>query len=117
MGCLKLQIHDYFTSRTPRSDLSGKEQGAGGVGGLVAVVKRYGVFYPTYNAGNGNITAYITKRGRVAARYVHSPFGGIIKKTGHLADNFTYTFSTKPVDKETALVYYNYRYFSPELGH
>jgi RHS repeat-associated protein len=48
--------------------------------------------------------------------YEYSPFGKITKKTGTLQDDFEYRFSSEIFDIETELVYYNFRYYSPELG-
>jgi len=102
-------------------DLSGTLQGAGGVGGLLAVTTvgsdspQPTVYYPTYDA-NGNVTGYVDTNGAVVARYEYSPFGGITAQSGDLADDFTHRFSTKPFDAETGLYYYGYRFYSSELG-
>jgi RHS repeat-associated protein len=54
--------------------------------------------------------------GSIAAHYEYSPFGKAIIKTGPFADNNSYRFSTRYTDDETGLVYYGYRYYSPDLG-
>ena len=100
-------------------DLSQSLQGAGGVGGLLAVSVAGGgdpgLFFPAYDA-NGNVTDYVNSGGSVVARYEYDPFGGLSYRTGTLAEQFAYRFSTKYWDAETALYYYGYRYYSPELG-
>ena len=46
----------------------------------------------------------------------HSPFGKITRTSGNIASSFAFRFSSEYFDTETGLVYYNYRYYSPELG-
>jgi RHS repeat-associated protein len=54
--------------------------------------------------------------GAVVAHYECSPFGKLLVSSGPLAGANPYRFSSKEHDSETALVYYGYRYYSPELG-
>ncbi|QYY36714.1 RHS repeat-associated core domain-containing protein [Ruficoccus sp. ZRK36] len=101
-------------------DLSGSLQGAGGVGGLLAVNvsngSSAGTYYPAYD-GNGNVMAYVDAAGgEVAARFEYGPFGEPLRATGSAADALTYRFSTKYTDPETGLLYYGYRYYSPGMG-
>ncbi len=96
-------------------DLSGTLQGAGGVGGLLAVVRSDGTFFPCYDA-NGNVTDYVDGSGEIRAHYEYSPFGETIAQSGDLADTFTHRFSTKPFDAETSLVMYQLRPYAPGLG-
>jgi RHS repeat-associated protein len=93
-------------------DLSGSEQGAGGVGGLLAVDSQTSHF-PAYD-GNGNITAYTDSTDAVVYSCFYTPFGKVIDENGTKPS--PYGFSTKPLDPETGLVYYIYRDYSPELG-
>ncbi len=106
-------------------DLSGSMQGAGGVGGLLAIHRGPGIdiddnrtwsdtFYPTYD-GNGNVSEYLDKNGDEAAHFEYDPFGRLAASTGSPED-FTYRFSTKPQDFETGLYYYGYRYYDPVTG-
>jgi RHS repeat-associated protein len=96
-------------------DLSGALQGAGGVGGLLAVIRPEGSFYPCYDA-NGNVTDYVNAAGTVVAHYEYSPFGEITAQSGILADTFVFRFSTKYHDAETGVVMYQLRPYSPTLG-
>jgi RHS repeat-associated protein len=96
-------------------DLSGSMQGAGGVGGLLAVIDGAGAHTAASDA-NGNVAAYFDGSGNIAAEYDYTPFGTVLSKSGAKADGFAYRFSTKPYDAETGLYYYGYRYYSPELG-
>lgn len=101
-------------------DLSGNEQDAGGVGGLVALVVHTGgnagTYFPSYD-GNGNLTT-LTKGsdGSLAARYEYSPFHKVIRATGPMAKEYTHLAATKYYDYESGLYYYGYRYYEPETG-
>jgi RHS repeat-associated protein len=105
-------------------DLDGTLQGAGGVGGLLAVVSPLPlgegqgeggtVYLPCYDA-NGNVMEYVSSDGAIAAHREYDPFGGTVVATGD-ADSFTHWFSTKPLCKVTGLSEYQYRKYSPVLG-
>jgi RHS repeat-associated protein len=95
-------------------DLSGTMQGAGGVGGLLAVWMGETWYFPLYDA-NGNITAYVNEQGVIVAEYVYDAYGGTIAKSGSMADAFAHRFSTKYYDAETDLYYYGYRFYDPVL--
>ncbi|MDD2230184.1 MAG: hypothetical protein PHY48_12305, partial [Candidatus Cloacimonetes bacterium] len=98
-------------------DLSGTRQGAGGVGGLLCETKTTPSSTNTYCAvgdANGNVTEYIDNTGTVKAHYEYSAFGEITAEIGFMAADFTHRFSTKPFDKKTRLVQYQYRpYYAP----
>ncbi|MBR3921782.1 MAG: RHS repeat-associated core domain-containing protein, partial [Kiritimatiellae bacterium] len=96
-------------------DLDGTLQGAGGVGGLLAVVRGDGVFLPTYDA-NGNISEYVTTNGEIVAHYDYSPFGETLIESGDLASTFTHRFSTKPWCSVTRLYEYQMRKYRPAIG-
>ena len=96
-------------------DISGTPQGAGGVGGLVAVCKGGEWYIPLYDA-NGNITEYVNTNGVVVARYDYDAFGRTVSMYGTMANEFKYRFSTKYYDDETGFYYYGYRYYFPEWG-
>ena len=95
-------------------DLSGSMQGAGGVGGLLAVSRNGQLFAAAYDA-NGNITEYVNAAGSIAASRTYGPFGETVGITG-AAGTFTHWWSTKPWDNETGFSEYEYRMFSAELG-
>jgi RHS repeat-associated protein len=103
-------------------DLSGSAQGAGGVGGLLFVrnhnTASATATAPTYD-GNGNITAYINlTNGQVTQRFEYDAFGNGLSFDSQLSNStaLSFRFSTKYTDPETNLLYYGYRYLSPELG-
>jgi RHS repeat-associated protein len=102
-------------------DLSGTMQGAGGVGGLL-MVRHGGQSYVPLMDGNGNVMGLQglggAKDGQTVARYDYDAFGNRITNTApELGEDVCpFGFSTKLTDGETGLVYYGYRYYSPEMG-
>lgn len=97
-------------------DLSGTLQGAGGVGGLLAMLTPDScLLTPAYDA-NGNITDLVDANGTVVAHYEYDPYGNTIAQSGDQADANPFRFSTKYWDGETGFYYYGYRFYSPELG-
>jgi RHS repeat-associated protein len=95
-------------------DLSGTLQGAGGVGGLLAVSMDGSFFFPCYD-NNGNITDYVDETGAIVASYLYDAYGGTISQSGPMADAFPHRFSTKYHDDETGLYYYGYRFYAAVL--
>ncbi len=96
-------------------DKSGTEQGAGGVGGLLAVSIDGAFFIPCYDH-NGNIVSYISEVGSVVAQYTYDSYGNTIEDSGSLANQFSFGFSTKYHDRETDMIAYQRRFYSPDLG-
>jgi RHS repeat-associated protein len=100
-------------------DLSGSEQGAGGVGGLLFIGNRSSVIghYAAAYDGNGNVMSLLDMAGAgLAAAYEYGPFGELIRATGSAAESNPFRFSTKYQDEETGLLYYGYRYYQPVTG-
>jgi RHS repeat-associated protein len=99
-------------------DLSGTMQGAGGVGGLLAVtdedVTGDPVYFPIYD-GNGNITGYIDEGSNQVEIYEYDPFGNLLSG-GTTGLDFAHCFSTKYLDQESGFYYYGYRYYDPVTG-
>ena len=102
-------------------DVSGTEQGAGGVGGLLWLTDGVGTAqertaFCGYDA-SGNVIALVQATDPLlGARYEYGPFGEVIRMTGPLASANPFRFSTKYTDDETGLLYYGYRYYSPKDG-
>ena len=103
-------------------DLSGTLQGAGGVGGLLAVWdsstlnSQPSTHFPCFDA-NGNVMALVNAAdGNLAAQYEYGPFGERLYAAGTMADANPFQFSTKFRDAETGLYYYGYRYYTPGIG-
>ena len=99
------------------TDMSGSFQGAGGVGGLLAVnVATNGVHFPAYD-GNGNIAGLVSAAsGATSARFEYGPFAEPIRVSGPIAEAMPLRFSTKFQDDETDLLYYGYRYYNASSG-
>ena len=103
-------------------DIDGSMQGAGGVGGLLAVVKDTAIYIPAWDA-NGNIIEYSANEGTIVAHREYDPFGGTVVYTSQSAltnqqsaMSFTHWFSTKPWCPVTGLSEYQYRKYSPAIG-
>jgi RHS repeat-associated protein len=117
-NCIAEYTGTTLTTRTWGLDLSGTLQGAGGVGGLLAVNIGGTSYYPAFD-GNGNVSEYLTTSGVVAAHFEYDPFGNLTylsEQTAGLAALFDYRFSTKPLDQDTGLYYYTYRWYDPLTG-
>ncbi|WP_222427694.1 phospholipase effector Tle1 domain-containing protein [Desulfobotulus alkaliphilus] len=97
-------------------DLSQSLQGAGGVGGLLAMVEEGGSHLYAYDA-NGNVGQVVkASDGSLAAAYEYDPFGRLTASSGGMADVNPFRFSTKYFDGESGFYYYGYRYYAVELG-
>ena len=95
-------------------DLSGSMQGVGGVGGLLSVNDGSATYYPTFD-GNGNVSEYVESTGTSVAHYEYDAFGQVVA-SGTKADDFAHQFSTKPLDAESGLHYYGYRFYDSSNG-
>jgi RHS repeat-associated protein len=98
-------------------DLSGGMQGAGGVGGLLAVKDAaQGGHFAAFD-GNGNVAALAKAAdGTVSANYEYGPFGEVIRASGTMAKVNPLRSSTKYQDDETDMLYYGFRYYNPSTG-
>ena len=98
-------------------DLSGTEQGAGGVGGLLLFRdSAQGAHFPAYD-GNGNVTKLIsTTDSTTTAEYEYAPFGQLIRASGPAAELNPIRFSSKYQDQHTDCIYYGYRFYIPASG-
>ncbi len=64
----------------------------------------------------GNVVAYADAEGSVVAAYAYDAFGRTASASGPLAATFEHGFSTKPLDPETGLHYYGYRFYDSGMG-
>ena len=99
------------------TDLSGSQQGAGGVGGLLETIN-YGLStnYVAYD-GNGNVAALVkASDGTITANYEYGPFGELIRASGLAAKANPFRFSSKYQDDESDLLYYGYRFYNQSQG-
>jgi RHS repeat-associated protein len=97
-------------------DLSGSIQGAGGVGGVLAV--SFGLSTNSYQQtthfagfdGNGNLSALVSStNGVVTAQYDYSPFGETLRANGVVAKANPIRFSTQFADDMTGRRKYFHR--------
>ena len=65
---------------------------------------------------NKNVLGLFNPSKTRVATYLYGPFGQIISSSGTIAANNPIRFSSEQFDADLGLVYYNYRYYSPELG-
>ncbi len=72
--------------------------------------------YSVHHDANRNVTELTAPDGSLAAHYEYAPFGGLTASSGSYADSNPFRFSSEYFDSETSLVYYNFRYYSPDLG-
>jgi RHS repeat-associated protein len=84
-------------------------------GKLICDIRNNTLYYALGDA-NKNITDYVDASGTIQAHYEYSQFGKITASSGSGASDFDYRFSSEAFATETGLVYYNYSYYSPELG-
>jgi len=99
-------------------DLSQSLDGAGGVGGLLAVTTispSAANFFAAYD-GNGNVSEYINSTGAIEAHFTYDPFGQTTVATGTNLSRFVYRFSTKYEEPQIGLYYYGLRYYNPSTG-
>jgi RHS repeat-associated protein len=98
------------------TDMSGTFQGAGGVGGLLAMKTSSGVCQFTAYDGNGNILALVYgATGSPSAGYAYGPFGELLQTTGAQKLN-PLRFSSKYTDDDSDCLLYGYRYYKPSTG-
>jgi RHS repeat-associated protein len=106
-------------SHTWGADLSGTAQGAGGVGGLLAMTY-FGTqttnCFAAYD-GNGNVSGLVNAAdGATIARYEHGPFGEELRLSGPIAAASPIRFSSKYEDGETESLYYGSRFYHWAAG-
>ena len=96
-------------------DISRTPQGAGGVGGLLAIREGSESHLPAFD-GNGNVMALVKASDQsISARYEYGPFGETLVVEENGVSN-PFRFSTKYLDSETGLYNFIRRYYSPTTG-
>ena len=95
-------------------DIDGTIQGAGGVGGLLAVIQDSATYVPAWDA-NGNIIGYTDANGVITAAREYDSFGNTINASGSTCV-FSHWFSTKPLCFVTSWYGFQFRMYCPEFG-
>ncbi|MBI3851947.1 MAG: RHS repeat-associated core domain-containing protein [Verrucomicrobia bacterium] len=99
-------------------DLSGSLQGAGGIGGLLAMTEN-SVLNPEhsyYHAdGNGNVTMLINTNQFQVGKYLYDPFGNPLSASGTKTFVNPIWFSSQIYDWDTGFLHYKFRIYIPEL--
>ncbi len=72
-----------------------------------------GAEYYHLTDGNKNVTELTDASGETVELYQYGPFGQILTENSQINP---FQFSSEFRDPETALIYYNYRYYDPTLG-
>ncbi len=109
------------TTYTRGNDLNSSLQGAGGIGGLLAMTlntelgpsSSNSMFY--HSDGNGNVTMLINSSQSIVAAYLYDAFGNVLSAAGSFAQANLYRFSSKEAHLNSGLTYYLYRYCDPSL--
>lgn len=97
-------------------DISGSPQGAAGTGGLILIRSMHGSCSPLYDPNNNVVGLIRLSDGIVSANYGYGPFGELVVDTESSSEASPFKWSSKYLDAETGLVYYGYRYYSPQAG-
>ena len=121
-GMLVIQERDSnntpAVSYTRGCDLSGRMEGAGGIGGLLARSHGYSsgswTTHNYYHAdGGGNVAYMVNSSQSMVASYRYDPFGNTMSSSGTLASANLYRFSTKEIHPNSGMYYYGYRFYRP----
>ena len=107
-------------SYTRGTDLSGRLEEVGGIGGLLARSSGYsggnwGTHYFYHADGNGNITYLVDSSQAMAATYRYDPYGNTVSSSGTQASANVYRFSSKEVHVNSGMYMYLYRFYDPSL--
>lgn len=91
-------------------------EGAGGVGGLLAVNTGSATYAPTFDGNGNNIGLVNMTTGTLDAEFDYDPFGNVVKITGGAMTACPFGFSTRYTDSETGIVMYPRRPYYPPTG-
>ncbi|WP_265593491.1 RHS repeat-associated core domain-containing protein [Verrucomicrobium sp. BvORR034] len=97
-------------------DITGTLDGAGGIGGLIAIEEQGGRILLPIHDGLGNITKVVDKAsGSTVAEYSYGPYGEMVGQSGDV-NACPFRYQSKYHDAETGLSYFGFRYYSAKLG-
>ncbi|MCH6259113.1 RHS repeat-associated core domain-containing protein [Puniceicoccaceae bacterium K14] len=90
--------------------------GAGNTEGLLYMRDWLGNqdYYPSYDL-NGNVVGLLGSDGEYAAWYAYDANGNVVQSDGAYDADNPIGYSTQYTDRETGLVYYGLRYYSPKM--
>ena len=118
-GNLPLQHRDSSNAPTLTLtrglDLSISFEGAGGIGGLLAMTESSGVCSFYHADGNGNVTCLANTNQLIVAKYLYDSFGNTLAINGPKSSVNPYRFTSKPVNTASGKYDYLYRWYSPTL--
>lgn len=97
-------------------DLSGSLQGAGGIGGILAMTEGNGVNSYFHNDASGNVTALMDGSEQIVGRRMYDAFGKTIRLTGGKTGANPFGFSSQLQDDTTGFVHYQRRVYLPGFG-
>jgi RHS repeat-associated protein len=97
-------------------DLSRMLQGAGGVGGLLAMTEASGVSSFYHSDGSGNVATLLDTNQIIVANYRYDPFGRLLSLSGPRASINRYRYAGKPVHVASQLYDFGYRWYSAEIS-
>ena len=96
-------------------DILGSLSESGGVGALLCVRTKEGVFFPIQDS-IGNVAAYISTNGDVVAKFAYGPFGEFVSEEGPLAGLFDIRYASKTWCPYTKQVEFERRRYFPVVG-
>jgi RHS repeat-associated protein len=100
---------------TRGNDLSGSLQGAGGIGGLLALTESSGIQNYYHADGNGNVTCLINTNQLIVAKAEYDPYGNFLSLSGPKAGVNPFWFSSKPIHWLSGKYDFLYRWYVPSL--
>jgi len=100
---------------TRGNDLSGSLQGAGGIGGLLAMTENSGTSSYYHADGNGNVTMLINAYQIPVAKAEYGPYGNFLSLSGPKTGVNFYWFSSKPIHWQSGKYDYLLRWYIPDL--
>ncbi|HKW30123.1 MAG TPA: RHS repeat-associated core domain-containing protein [Verrucomicrobiae bacterium] len=100
---------------TRGNDLSGSLQGAGGIGGLLAMTENSGASSYYHSDGNGNVTMLINSYQIPVAKAEYDPYGNFLALGGPKAFVNPFWYSSKPIHWSSGKYDFLYRWYSPIL--
>jgi RHS repeat-associated protein len=99
---------------TRGQDLSGTLQGAGGIGGMLAMTEGTGTSSYYHSDGIGNVMMLINSYQIPVAKYLYDPFGKPLADGGPKAFVNPIWYSSQIYDPDTGIVHYKYRAYFPD---